>query len=128
MCCWVMTGCGALEGLGDEIGSLFKTSSQYREEQAESLNKWLGKHKDERIRTKGPPDRCTALSTGEESCEWTKRGISGGGSASGGQGSSSFSSWEHRAVYTFDREGIARQWSYNGYWGSFTSADYPVSR
>ncbi len=128
MCCFVMTGCGALEGVGDEIGSLFKTSSQYREEQAARFNSWLGKHKDELIKKVGPPEKCAVLSSGEESCEWSKRGISGGGSASGGQGSSSFSSWEHRVVFTFDKDGIARQWSYNGKFGSFTSADYPVSR
>ena len=128
MCCLVMTACGAMEGVGDNIASLFKTSSQYREESAARFNKWLGKHKDERIKAIGPPVKCAVLSSGEESCEWSKSGISGSGSASGGQGSSSFSSWEHRVIFTYDREGIARQWSYNGNLGSFTSADYPVSR
>jgi hypothetical protein len=90
-----MTGCGAL----------------YREEQAARLNKWLGKHKDERVKTIGLPDRCAVLSSGEETCEWIKRGIT----------------WEHRMVFTFDKDGIAQQWSYNGHNGSFTSADYPVA-
>ena len=76
--CGFLASCGAMEGVGDNFASLFKTSSQYRKEMAARFNQWLGKHKDERIRTKGPPDKCATLSSGEEACEWSQRGVSGG--------------------------------------------------
>ena len=71
------------------------------------LNTWLGKSKDERMTRKGPPDKCAALSTGGEVCEWSVQGVSnasvncswdyvhGGQQCHGGGGGS----WEHRVVH-----------------------------
>lgn len=83
-------------------------------------NQWLGKSKDERIKKAGPPDKCASLTDGGEVCEWRSGGVSGGGSYSAhtGYGSSSVSSWEHRRLFTYDRDHIARAWSYQGTFGS----------
>jgi hypothetical protein len=95
----------------------------YYEEQLDQLelqwNQWLGKTKDERIKSVGPPDKCETLTTREEVCEWRSGGVSGGGSYSAhtGSGSSSISSWEHRRIFTYDRDHIARSWSYHGSFG-----------
>ena len=75
----------------------------------ESLNYFIGKSKDERIRVIGKPDACSKYETGEEACEWTPK------SASAGQ---------QHVVYTYNREGFARAWSYSGPLGQFTNADY----
>ena len=83
-------------------------------------DQWLGKSKDERIKKEGPPDKCASLTDGGEVCEWRSGGVSGGGSYSAhtGYGSSSVSSWEHRILFTYDCDHIARAWSYHGTLGS----------
>ncbi len=86
------------------------------DEMAPLWDQWLGKTKDERIKSEGPPDKCEVLVTGEEVCEWRSGGISGQGSysAHSGYGQSSSSSWEHRRIFTYDKNHIARAWSYRG--------------
>lgn len=87
-----------------------------------SLNPWLGKSKEERIRIAGAPTQCTNLNTGEEVCDWVRRGpydISIDCPADGvygghrcqrrdGQG-------KHHLIFRYDRKGIAHGWTY---WGS----------
>jgi hypothetical protein len=99
-------------------------------EAATTLNRYLGKHKDEFIKKNGPPTGCTTLATGEETCEWIRSGMSGGGSysANTGHADSSVSTWEHRVIYTYDRDRIAREWSYRGNLGAFSNTDYPDIR
>jgi hypothetical protein len=90
-------------------------SAQEQLDRAEpQWNQWLGKTKDERIKALGPPDKCETLTTGEEVCEWRSGGVTGGGSYSNEHGSSSVSSWEHRRIFTYDRDHIARSLSYSG--------------
>ncbi len=88
-------------------------------------NQWLGKSKDERIKKEGPPDICSPLTDGGEVCEWRESGVSwgGGGYYSGNFGQSSVkgSSWMHRRIFTYDRDHIARAWSYQGKYGSRNS-------
>jgi hypothetical protein len=86
-------------------------------------NQWLGKTKDERIKDMGPPDKCAVLDSGEEVCEWRRGGVSGGGSYNPytGVGDSSVSSWEHRIIFTYDKDRIARAWSYRGSLGQRSS-------
>ncbi len=83
-------------------------------------NQWLGKSKDERIKNIGPPDLCSSLTDGGEVCEWRSGGVSGDGSYSAhtGYGASSVSSWEHRRIFVYDRDHIARAWSYQGTLGA----------
>jgi hypothetical protein len=99
-------------------------------EAATTFNRYLGKHKDEFIKKNGPPTSCVNLASGEETCEWTRGGMSGGGSysANTGYGGSSVSTWEHRIIYTYDRDHMAREWSYRGALGAFSNADYPDQR
>ncbi len=88
-----------------------------------SLNRWLGKSKDERIRRAGPPAQCAKLSNGDEACSWVRGGVQnaavdcppdvvyGGHRCRGGGGSS----WEHHVILVYDQNGIAQEWNY---WGS----------
>src|SRR5437867_4108285 len=90
------------------------TYSDRRQEQADRLNNWLGTTKDARVIKIGAPDRCTPLKSGGEACEWIRSGMTGGGSYLEGTGSSHVTTWEHRVVFTYDHEGIAKYWSYRG--------------
>jgi hypothetical protein len=83
---------------------------------------WIGKSKDDRIRSLGPPTTCAMLTTGEEVCEWRDGGVSGGGSYDPTfGGSSSVSSYVHRRIFTYDQNHIAVAWSYHGTWGDSRS-------
>jgi len=44
-----------------------------------------------------------------------------------GYGSSSVSSSEHHRIFTYDRDHIARAWSYRGSWGQRSSRDTKTS-
>lgn len=114
-----MTGCS--HSLCE--AGIFCTAYEQLDRAELQWNQWLGKTKDERIKAVGPPDRCETLTTGEEVCEWRSGGVSGGGSYSDGQGSSSVSSWEHRRIFTYDRDHITRSWSYSGSLGQRHSKD-----
>jgi hypothetical protein len=69
----------------------------------------------------GPPDRCSPLTDGGEVCEWREGGVTGGGSG----GSYSVSSYLHKVIYVYDREHIARSWSYRGNYGARESKSIP---
>jgi hypothetical protein len=69
-------------------------------------NGWLGKTKDDRMVVEGPPDRCAPLQNGGEVCEWRSVGAA----------------WEHRRIFVYDREHVARSWTYQGTWGTRRSA------
>jgi hypothetical protein len=97
----------------------------YQEKLDESRTRWdywLGKSKDDRIKSVGPPTACSMLTTGEEVCEWAEGGVSGGGSYNPTfGGSSSVSSYAHRRIFTYDQNHIAVAWSYRGTWGESRS-------
>lgn len=97
--------------------------SEQLDEMESKWNQWLGKTKDERMKADGPPSKCLLLSDGGEVCEWVSGGVSGGGSYNPytGFGDSSVSSWEHRRIFTYDRDHIARAWSYRGSLGQRSS-------
>ena len=83
---------------------------------------WLGKSKDDRIKSIGLPASCTTLTSGEEMCEWRDGGVSGGGSYNPNfGGSSSVSSYEHKRIFIYDKNHIAVGWSYQGSWGTRSS-------
>lgn len=113
------TGCSSYMLCANGLGCEAYYKEKLDENEIE-WNQWLGKFKDERIKKAGPPDKCASLTDGGEVCEWRSGGVSGGGSYSAhtGYGSSSVSSWEHRRLFTYDRDHIARAWSYHGTFGS----------
>jgi hypothetical protein len=87
-----------------------------------SLNQWLGKSKLERMQIAGAPTQCTNLRTGEEVCDWVRRGpydlnidcpaegIYGGHRCQRADGPE-----KHHLVFRYDEKGMARGWAY---WGS----------
>lgn len=112
----VLGGCGTAEEFWDKevLGAYApdrlrdKKTEQGRSFLVDSLKYWQGKPKSERVRVFGAPDACKPMATGGEVCEWTK----------------SRSLTPQAIVYAYDREGMARSWSYKGMYGQFTSADY----
>jgi hypothetical protein len=95
-----------------------------REEITTKLNMWLGKTKDDRIRRVGSSTQCAKLNSGEETCDWVFRGVANNslycsqdGVCKGGGGGS----WENHTIFTFDQDGIAREWNYWGSWGELSS-------
>jgi hypothetical protein len=73
----------------------------------DSLNYFLGKSKDERVRVVGAPVQCVPLKQGWETCEWLPK-VSG---------------VEQQIGYTYNSEQIAVAWSYRGPLGQFTDAN-----
>lgn len=107
----VLSGCGIFEIYSDIGTVLFLGREGIAEkrlnEMTPSWNLWLGKAKDERIRKMGPPEQCAILQTGEEVCTWAL-----------------FSpNYQQKLSYTYDRQGIAREWNYVGDWGRRSSRD-----
>ena len=92
-----------------------------------NLNQWIGKHRDERIKAAGPPNRCFILETHEEVCEWIHEGVTGQSyyGVNGGYGASS--SWKHSVLFIYDSRRIAKSWRYNGDWGQFQSDQSPAA-
>ena len=86
--------------------------NQQKENFIQALNSYLEKPKSERVRIAGPPDKCTNQSSSEENCEWTW--VS--------------DSTRNSVAYTFGSGGLAKSWSYNGYFGQFTSTNYAVAK
>lgn len=86
--------------------------NQQKENFIKALNSYLEKPKSERVRIAGLPDKCTNQTPSEENCEWTWVSNSARSSV----------------VYTFRNGGIAKSWSYNGYFGQFTSANYQSAK
>jgi len=87
---------------------------------AQQLNSWLGKSKNDRIKRYGPPTKCAHLDSKEEVCEWYYGGIEGSGSGN----TSQVSSWERHIVYTYDENGIAKEWTLTGSLGEMSSSQY----
>jgi len=79
--------------------------AQDKKQLVETLNYWLGKSKTERIRVVGPPFQCTPQRPSEV-CEWNAAAVA-----------------SQRVSMTYDADGIARAWAYQGPYGQFTSAD-----
>jgi hypothetical protein len=108
----LMSGCSIFDHFWDkEVLEKYAPQtvrSQQRENLIQALNSYLEKPKAERVRIAGPPDKCTNQNSAEENCEWiwisnsTKQSVS----------------------YTFGSGGLAKSWSYYGYYGQFTSANY----
>ena len=84
--------------------------NQQKEHLIQALNSYLEKPKAERVRIVGPPDKCTNQSSSEESCEWTWVSDSA----------------KQSVAYTFGNGSLAKSWSYQGYFGQFTSTNYAV--
>ncbi|MDQ6733789.1 MAG: hypothetical protein M3Z35_06690 [Nitrospirota bacterium] len=93
----------------------------------ETLNPWIGKHRDEQVKAIGSPTQCTTLRDGGSVCDWRDQGSHGvacppdpvyGGHRCNGGGS-----WEHHVIFTYDAAGFAREWVYRGEWGKRTSQD-----
>lgn len=89
------------------------------------FNQWLGKHRDERIKSVGPPNRCFALETREEVCEWSQEGVRGESYYGTSAGYGHTASWRHSVLFLYDSGHIAKSWSYNGDWGQFQSGRRP---
>ena len=113
--CLLLGGCVAAEDFWEKEIQAVYTPDSLREKNkrrmAETLDYFLRKSKDERIRVIGAPDKCTGLNTGEEICAWTAKA----------------SSSEQHITYTYDKDGIARSWSYRGALGQFTNANYHLA-
>jgi hypothetical protein len=111
----LLVGCAELRQFWDkefvEVYTPGASQEQKIRETGGILNYWLGRPRDERIRVMGPPDRCTALQTGEDVCEWTTRGASSG----------------QQVTYTYDR-GVATAWSYRGTLGVFSSDNFQTGK
>jgi len=109
----LMSGCAETEKFWEkefvQVYAPAKLREKDRVRTGESLDFFLGKSKDERIRIIGPPNACTRLTTGGEICEWSPKASS---------------ALEQHVAYSFDRDGIARGWSYRGPLGQFTHDNY----
>lgn len=123
----LLTGCMQARSFWDkEILDVYAPNTLRDREKnglAETLNGWLGKPKNERIRIIGPPNACSGLNTGEEVCEWVTATRSVASSSQ-----SSASSSEQHVTFTYDKSSIARSWSYRGAYGQFTNADYHLGK
>ena len=86
--------------------------NQQKENFIQALNSYLEKPKAERVRIAGLPNKCTNQSSSEENCEWTWSSNSG----------------SHSVAYTYGSGGLAKSWSYDGYFGQFTSSNYAVMK
>jgi hypothetical protein len=106
-------------------------AERHYQQLSERFDKWIGKHRDQRIKVAGPPGRCFILESKEEVCEWVKSGVSGEGHSAYdgnigyGGGYSEVSSWEHRVLFIYDTDHIATSWRYSGDWGQFESGRKP---
>lgn len=113
MITYLISGCTETEKFWDkefvQVYAPAKVREKDRVRTGESLDFFLGKSKDERIRIIGPPTGCARLNTGEEICEWSPKAAN---------------ALEQHVAYTFDRDGIARGWSYRGPLGQFTHDNY----
>ncbi|MEW6542756.1 MAG: hypothetical protein AB1411_04000 [Nitrospirota bacterium] len=112
--CLLLFGCASAESLYDTVmGAGPLALSDVREDQAknylvDALNYWLGKPKDERVRVVGSPSQCAPLNTAEEVCEWRQP--------------------TQQVLFTYDKDGIGKSWSYRGDYGEFTNANYQSAR
>lgn len=103
-----LTGCGAAERFGDDVGAYVHGRGHNLDEMTVALNGWLGKSKADYIRAKGPFAACAVVSPTEEVC---RREIWQNGSII------------HTAVYSYNEQGIAVSWRYFGNYGKRASTD-----
>jgi hypothetical protein len=122
---------GALLGL-----ALLGTAAACAQQQAPvnpvdiSLDPWLGKTKEERVQVAGAPTQCTNLNTGEEVCDWVRRGpydlsidCPADGMYGGHRCRRTESAEKHHLIFRYDRKAIARRWTYWGAGGERSSGD-----
>ena len=83
---------------------------QDKKQLVETLNYWLGRSKADRIRVVGPPFQCTPQRPNEV-CEWSAAAAA-----------------SQRVSMTYDADGIARAWAYQGPYGQFTSDNPGLKR
>lgn len=111
----LLGGCVAVEDFWEKEIQAVYTPDSLREKNktrvAKTLDYFLGKPKDERVRVMGAPDKCMALNPAGEICEWKPKA----------------SSSEQRITYTYDKDSIATSWSYQGILGQFTSTNYHLA-
>ena len=76
----------------------------------EGFNRCLGQTRKGHIRENGRPGKLSLLTTGEAIAEWRLR-------ASG-----------DRVTITYDNQGVARDWMYEGSWGALHGQNSPMDR
>jgi hypothetical protein len=107
-----LSGCSIFEPFWDkEVLDKYAPEtrrSQQKDNLIQALNYYLEKPKAERVRIAGPPDKCTNQSSTEENCEWTWVSNSA----------------KQFVAYTYGSGGLAKSWSYDGYFGQFTNTNY----
>ena len=107
-----MSGCSILNQFWDkEVLDKYAPETQrnqQRENLIQALNSYLNKPKAERVRIVGSPNTCTNQSSSEENCEWIWTS----------------NSTNHSVAYMYGNGGLAKSWTYDGYFGRFTSANY----
>lgn len=110
-----LVGCSAMETFYEkEILGVYapeklkqKQSAEGRAFLVDSLNYYLSRPKDDRVRVFGPPSQCTSASPAGETCLWRFP--------------------THQIAFAYDRDGYARSWAYEGPQGQFTSQDAPIA-
>jgi hypothetical protein len=104
-------GCTAVENFWrTEVVNVYAPKYSREKDRAQlvdSLNYFLGKSKEERIRVVGVPNQCVPLKQGWETCEWVPK----------------TSGIEQQIAYTYNSEQVAMAWSYRGPLGQFTDAN-----
>lgn len=109
-----LAGCSAMETFYEkEILGVYapeklkqKQSAEGRAFLVDSLNFYLSRTKEDRVRVFGPPSQCTSLGPAGETCLWRTP--------------------TQQIAFAYDREGYARSWAYEGPQGQFTSQDAPM--
>ena len=97
--------------VGFSVWSLFSGNEEIVHKR---LDGGLGKTKAEESATFGEPFQCNKPPAGGEVCGWYDGGMSSGGITDSSQ---------HRVFYTFDKNGKASEWSYQGLYGKHNSRD-----
>ncbi len=123
-CLFLLTGCQAfLEGYQRAEQERIRA---YWNPIDAPLNNALGHQKDEIMRKIGVPSNCSPLRTGGEVCDWVRTGVVGGGGSTTyryGYTQAPIQSWEERGTFTFDTQGVLREWVYSGPKGHRTSRE-----
>ena len=96
---------------GSSIWALFGGNVEHVRKR---LDAGLGKTKSEQSAVFGQPFRCNEVSTGGEICGWYDGGMSDGGNTDARQ---------HLVYFTFDGNGKASAWDYQGAYGKHSSRD-----
>jgi hypothetical protein len=110
-----LVGCSAMETFYEkEILGVYapeklkqKQSAEGRAFLVDSLNFYLSRSKEDRVRVFGPPSQCTSENPAGETCLWKTA--------------------NQLIAFAYDRDGYARSWAYEGPQGQFTSQDAPAA-